>query len=282
MIVPEYWSEAKTRITHNGKQRTIMRFGWSDTSEVKAHENATQRVKDAIDRLQAGEAVRARDHKVAYNGAEGLPIREQIVARHGESVITRNSYGALCLNTPDILFADIDVEAPGLLRSMWLLISGAERDPFVAARERVENFAADNPGWLLRLYRTPKGFRVLVMHDTFDPSNELAFEFMQKLGSDPLYMRMCRNQKCFRARISPKPWRIGVEHIKPRPGIWPVKKEKMNVRRDWIRRYEQQASRFSSCRYEATVGKGRSNRKCEAVRSVHDRYCKADRDLDIA
>lgn len=282
MIVPEYWSEAKTRITHNGKQCTIMRFGWSDSSEVDAHENAKKRVKDAIGRLQAGESVRARDHKVAYNGAEGLPIREEIVARYGESVITRNSYGALCLNTPDVVFADIDVEAPGLLRSMWLLISGAERDPFVAARDRVENFAVDNPSWLLRLYRTPKGFRVLVMHDTFDPSNELAFEFMQKLGSDPLYMRMCRNQKCFRARISPKPWRIGVEHIKPRPGIWPVKKEKMNVRRDWIRRYEQQASGFSSCRYEATVGKGRSNRKCEAVRSVHDRYCKADRDLDIA
>ncbi len=282
MIVPEYWSEAKTRITHDGKQRTIMRFGWSDASEDDAHENAKQRVKEAMDRLRAGESVRALDHKVAYNGAEGLPIREEIVERHGESVITRNSYGALCLNTPDVVFADIDVEAPGFLRSMWLLITGAERNPFVTAREEIEKFAVDNPGWLLRLYRTPKGFRVLVMHDTFDPVDERAFEFMQKLGSDPLYMRMCRNQKCFRARISPKPWRIGVEHIKPRPGIWPVKREKMNVRRDWIRRYEQKASRFSSCRYEATLGEGRSDRKCEAIRSVHDRYCKADRDLEIA
>lgn len=282
MIVPEYWSEAKTRTTYNGKQRTVMRFGWSDTSENDAHKNARRRVEEAIARLQAGESVRARDHKVAYNGAEGLPIREEIVERHGESVITRNSYGALCLNTPDVVFADIDVEAPGLLRSMWLLVSGGERDPFVAARARVEKFVADNPGWLLRLYRTPKGFRVLVMHDTFDPTDEPAFEFMQKLGSDPLYMRMCRNQKCFRARISPKPWRIGVEHIKPRPGIWPVKKEKMNVRRDWIRRYEQQASRYSSCRYEASLGKGRPIRKCEAVQSVHDRYCKVDRGLDIA
>ncbi len=282
MIVPEYWSEAKTRITRDGKQRTIMRFGWSDVSEDDAHENAKQRVREAIDRLRAGESVRALDHKVAYNGAEGLPIREEIVERHGESVITRNSYGALCLNTPDVVFADIDVEAPGFLRSMWLLITGAERNPFVTAREEIEKFAVDNPGWLLRLYRTPKGFRVLVMHDTFDSVDERAFEFMQKLGSDPLYMRMCRNQKCFRARISPKPWRIGVEHIKPRPGIWPVKREKMNVRRDWIRRYEQKATRFSSCRYEATLGEGRSDRKCEAIRSVHDRYCKADRDLEIA
>jgi len=282
MIVPEYWSEAKTRITHDGKQRTIMRFGWSDTSEDDAHENAKQRVKEAIDHLQVGKPVRARDHKVAYNGAEGLPIREEIVERHGEAVITRNSYGALCLNTPDVVFADIDVETPGFLRSMWLLITGAERNPFATAREGVEKFAVDNPGWLLRLYRTPKGFRVLVMHDTFDPTDERAFEFMQKLGSDPLYMRMCRNQKCFRARISPKPWRIGVEHIKPRPGVWPVKQEKMNARRDWIRRYEQKATRFSSCRYEATLGEGRSDRKCEAIRSVHDRYCKADRDLEIA
>ena len=36
-----------------------------------------------------------------------VEVRE-IVSRHGETVITRNSYGALCLNTPNALFADVD------------------------------------------------------------------------------------------------------------------------------------------------------------------------------
>jgi hypothetical protein len=38
-----------------------------------------------------------------YNGAAGVPIREEIVGRHGETVITRNSYGARCLNMPNVL-----------------------------------------------------------------------------------------------------------------------------------------------------------------------------------
>lgn len=43
-------------------------------------------------------------------GTHGVPIREQIVERHDDMIITRNSYGALCLNTPDVLFADMDFE----------------------------------------------------------------------------------------------------------------------------------------------------------------------------
>jgi len=38
-----------------------------------------------------------------------VPIREEIVSRHGDTIITRNSYGARCLNTPNALFADITV-----------------------------------------------------------------------------------------------------------------------------------------------------------------------------
>lgn len=49
MIVPEFWSEAKERISSDGRQRTIKRFGWSDISEEDAHKNAQQRVGEAVD-----------------------------------------------------------------------------------------------------------------------------------------------------------------------------------------------------------------------------------------
>ena len=109
MIVPEFWAEAKERVVIDGKSRTFKRFGWSDVNESDALENAQERVHEAANLARKGESVRLTDHKVAYNGAEGLPIREEIIERHGDSVITRNSYGALCLNTPDVLFADVDV-----------------------------------------------------------------------------------------------------------------------------------------------------------------------------
>mgnify|MGYP003634726108 CR=1 FL=1 len=59
--------------------------------------------------MKRGEMLPFSERKVAYNGADGLPIREEIIDRRGDAVLTRNAYGALCLNTPDILFADVDV-----------------------------------------------------------------------------------------------------------------------------------------------------------------------------
>lgn len=324
MIVPAYWSEAKSTVTVGGQQRTLMRFGWSDKSEADAREHAKRRVAEALERVRAGEQVRQRDHKVPYNGAEGLPIREEIVARHGDAVVTRNSYGALCLNTPDVVFADVDIDprrrvgwplavfavlvlvgfvASRMLGSGWVLVAAVvigalvaagvgrrvadvlstrQQKPLDAARARIEAFAEENPDWLLRLYRTPMGYRVLVMHDTFDPGEEQAFEFMAAIASDPVYVRMCRNQKCFRARVSPKPWRIDVEHIRPRPGVWPVRKERLPARREWVRNYERKAEAFASCRYELTLGRGRSSRRCDDIRRIHDRYCKAESGLAIA
>ena len=324
MIVPEYWAEATERIRVGGRRRTLKRFGWSDLSEHDARENARERVREAAARAQAGESVRNVDHKVAYNGAEGLPIREQIVERHGDSIITRNSYGARCLNTPNVLFADVDVPESGhggaavtvfvavMAAGLWMkfeleawwpvvlafflaanvagpvaaaftkLVGRSRDEPFDTALARIRSYADANRDWLLRVYRTPMGYRVMAMHDTFDPEHEGGFDFMKAVGSDPLYMRMCRNQKCFRARLSPKPWRIGVERLRPRPGVWPIKREHMDRRRQWVEEYERKSSAYASCRFVDTLGSGRASRDCERVRVLHDRYCKAESGLPLA
>lgn len=324
MIVPEYWSEAKERIEVDGHRRTLKRFGWSDTSERDAYENAKERVRDAARRALAGESVRTTDYKVEYGGAVGLPIREEIVERHGEAIITRNTYGALCLNTPDVLFTDIDVPEPShgwltgslffailaigfwgrielaawwplavsfvaaavlsrpLARMIMKVIGALRQDPFETALTRIESFAKVNPSWLLRVYRTPLGYRVLAMHSTFDPTKEETFTFMESVLSDPIYVQLCRSQKCFRARISPKPWRIGIGHIRPQPGIWPIKPEHMERRRRWVNEYERKSAAFASCQYITTLGDGRASSDCERVRVVHDRYCKPDSNLPIA
>lgn len=282
MIVPQFWAEAKAKTHHKGGQLTIKRFGWSDESEADAEANARRRVSEAIGRIQSGEKIRKVDHKVPYNGAEGLPIREEVIDRHDDTIISRNSYGALCLNTPDVLFADVDIKPRGFLSVVLGLFGRASADPFAAAKEVVSAWSQANPNWHLRLYRTPKGYRILVMHDTFDPRSDEALSFMRQIKSDPIYVRMCQNQNCFRARVSPKPWRIGVEHIRPRPGVWPIKPAKMAGRREWVRNYDAAASAFASCRFEETLGSRSVNRQCEKVRRLHDRYCKSDGNLELA
>ncbi len=326
MIVPQYWAEARIKKRINGRPVTIKRFGWSDDSESDAQLSADHRAKEAMSRVESGQTVNRFEPKIPYNGAEGVPIREEVVRRSRDAVITRNSYGALCINTPNVLFADVDFEkepgfayhlftlalltttlfifAPVLVSSvefLWLaglivvlsittlvdlifrlserMSGGAQK----RAIKRIRAFSKSHPMWHLRLYRTPAGYRVLVMDKTFDPNGKEALDFFRALKSDPIYVRMCQNQRCFRARVSPKPWRIGIDtRMKPRPGVWPINPARMPDRVKWVERYERIAANYASCRFEEKLGSGRVDPSAENVRSIHDNYCQADTKLVIA
>ena len=116
MIVPRFWAEGRIQEQVAGKQITVRRYGWSDDSPLAAQVHADQRTREAFDRIASGEKLNRRERKQAYNGADGVPIREEIVERQGDTVITRNSYGARCLNTPDVLFVDIDFDPQNAIR----------------------------------------------------------------------------------------------------------------------------------------------------------------------
>lgn len=322
MIVPKYWAEANTIKTTKGKQYTLKRFGWSDVSEEDAKSHAETRLQEAVTTLETKGDVRRIDHKVAYNGAEGIPIREEVISTHEDMVISRNSYGALCLNTPDVMFVDIDFEDNvklslslsvfsslaclsiilGIYAHSWLIFvvallisafnastiankinqlilntkGGAEKK----ALEEIKTVAEKNPELNLRVYRTPKGLRILVMNTTYEPQSDDALGLMDALNSDIMYIHMCKNQNCFRARLSPKPWRIGLERIKPNPGVWPVKKERLEERNDWVKHYEKISANYSACHFLAHIGSNITTPKAEHIRELHDRLAKVDR-LDL-
>lgn len=325
MNIPRFWAEARAQHRERGKQVTVRRFGWSATSEVEAQANADARAAEALRRILAGETLLRREPKVAYNGAEGVPIREEIVAQHGATVITRNGYGALCLNTPDVLFADVDFELetpPKLggasiivlvLLSAWLgwsadswgtflglsglsLVIGwwlagmahalflqSKGGPELLAIQRVNNFVRTRPEWRVRLYRTPAGLRVLAMHRPFSPGEPEVAEFFQALRTDPVYVTMCQRQQCFRARVTPKPWRIGITaHLKPRRGVWPVRAEAMPARHAWVGAYHEKARAFAACRFLSELGNGGVHEHARQVQHLHDQLCRADSGLPIA
>lgn len=111
MIVPAYWAEARLQARFRGRPVVVRRFGWSDEGPAEAQVHADRRANEALNAILAGQALPRREVRSNY-GVEGVPIREQIVQRDGDVIITRNSYGALCLNSPDVLFADIDHAQP--------------------------------------------------------------------------------------------------------------------------------------------------------------------------
>jgi hypothetical protein len=274
---------------------------------------ADRRADDALQRLVAGEKLLTHEPKVPYNGADGVPIREEIVAEYGNSVVTRNIYGALCLNTPDVLFADIDFQkglssqntgvimivtflvgiavgvhwhsfafglgaiVTGILLGLGvthlayrarLLLRGSEEKQ---AMGRIERFLQTRSNWQVRVYQTPAGLRLLAVHRRFSPNDSEVTGFFEAIGTDRVYVRMCKNQQCFRARLTPKPWRVGIsDHLKPRPGVWPINPERMPDRLAWVERYEKASVGYSACRYVTTLGAGGVDAYVESVQKHHD------------
>lgn len=328
MIVPEYWAEAREQVRRKGRQVTVRRFGWSDESRQAAQAHAEQRTQEALDAILAGrEDVPRRELRSNY-GTHGVPIREQIVERHDDVIVTRNSYGALCLNTPDVLFADMDFELRpsgwvlpfaasvaallvgfvagrvlggavmwGLAAAVVVLVAanrlvllrrrrrfdrdgGAER----RAMARVEAFVSQHPEWHLRLYRTPAGLRVLAMHQAFEPRDEAVGRLFAALRADPLYSTMCQVQHCFRARLTAKPWRIGMgRRIRPPVAAWSPEQAHLPERLAWIADYERKAAGFAACRYIGTLGDdSRIDPKARRVQELHDAMTRAGEPLPLA
>jgi hypothetical protein len=325
MIVPQFWAEGRLQHRQNGRQVTVRRFGWSDTSQLEAQAHADQRTHQALERIIAGATLGRREPKVPYNGADGVPIREEIISRQGEAILTRNAYGALCINTPNVFFADIDFECKPSFRLMlaalttlilcaalmgWVTASKAvfgvllmtavwTASPLAgslhrmslrlrggaqkAARQRVMNFLVKNPAWNVRLYRTPAGLRVMASHRTFAPNDPEVAQCFSALGADPVYVRMCLRQQCFRARVSAKPWRIGIQgHLKPRPGVWPVAPAHLPRRSAWIANYEARAQDFAACTFLEAAGSGMVDKDVAPVQQWHDALSKACSTLPIA
>lgn len=326
MIVPEYWAEAREQALHQGRILTVRRYGWSDEGVAAAQLHARARALEALGAILSGAALPRRELRTNY-GIAGVPIREQIVARHGDVVITRNSYGALCLNTPDVLFADVDLAArpsgramslaslgvvaaigfaAGLLAWHWAagvalaLLAVWSANRFMLHRQQsafdreggaearalalVEAFVADHPDWHLRLYRTPAGLRVLAMQQTFQPHDEAVGALFSALRADHLYTVMCKVQHCFRARLTPKPWRIGIStRIRPPVAAWSAEQATLPERVAWISAYEDRSDGYVACRYLRSLGDTtRIDPKAEHVRGLHDAMAGAGSDLPLA
>lgn len=328
MIVPRHWAESRVQTRARGRQVTVRRFGWSNDSLEDAERMAEERAREALRAIERGEELPRREQKVPYNGAEGLPIREEIVSEHGSVVVTRNAYGARCLNTPDVCIADVDhawqprsstsiglslvggalavLLARVVVDASWVvgLVSGvvgaglaesvAARvravrvkkagGPLAVALARLRAFVDEHPTWHVRAYETPAGLRLLVMHATKDPLSDDVARFFEAMHVDRQYVFMCTRQRCFRARLTAKPWRIGIDaHMKPRPGVWPVREERRAERAAWIEAYEETAKGYAAASFiEAFGATGLVDEACERVRALHDEACRAMDDRELA
>lgn len=283
MRIPRYWSKKTIEIHSHPNIKSDIKeiscWGYSKKDMEEAKKMAEEKAMKAAERLSQG---RMPD-RYLYSDR---PMREEIIEEKkipedGISyIITRNSYGALVLNSAGIMFIDIDQTETGFLEKLLSMVGLGSSEPHSKILSRINSWLNERPTWGMRLYETFKGYRIIVTHDIFDPNDKETLSGLMKLGADDLYIKLCTVQECFRARLSPKPWRIGMAIP---PGKYPREKDDdINFFSSWLKEYDKLSAGFSVCSFIGQYGVKYLNKEAEQIVSIHDRLCKVESDLPLA
>jgi hypothetical protein len=258
---PRFWARHVDVVAdRHGQEFRLQTWGWSDASEAEAASRAADRIRELMARGGPG----AAESDWYYPAG---PLREQLIEALGDpayptAIVTRNRYGVEVLNTDAVVIADIDLPEPPRAGVLSRLFSrGTRPDPADDARVRIGRFASAHPDLGVHSYRTRAGFRVFVTGSGLAPGDERATALLEELGSDPLYVTLCRAQASFRARLTPKPWRVGHRALAVR---WPEEDAA------WVRDYEARCAGYAVCAHEMSSGPAPTPAEQEIL-ARHDR-----------
>ncbi len=278
MRFPQYWASAQTEILVDDRRFAIDIWRSSDDSQAAA----------VLAAREAAEAMRGRSPRAERPGCYGYgdhPLREEVLTRIQDergrevAVISRNKMGCRVLNTHHALFVDIDYPThhPSLLEQLkikvdhWLghpILPTLRNADEAVALERVMHLVRRHPDWQFRAYQTYGGMRVLLGHALFEPTDVTTLQIMDELAVDPLYRQLCIRQRCFRARLSPKPWRCGSPLA---PGAFP--RQSPNQHEDfakWLGQYQRRSAHRAVCRLIGIYGAGTVHPQLQAIVQLHD------------
>lgn len=272
MHFPKFWVLAR--------KGGVSAWGWSDLSLSAAQADGDTRVVRIAAWLEDGHKTQRGPY-----GYPDRPMREPVLHEFADSagraraVVTRNSYGCLILNTAEALFVDVDEKPAGLVQALAGLF-GKRKTFEDTVIERMESWIAVHQGWGWRAYRTKAGIRLLATHRPIAPTDPLCREVFREFQADRLYQKLCVNQKCFRARLTPKPWRCGFE--KPQES-WPFGEKEAEARfTRWEQEYRGKAGAFASCRLLGQFGAPIPCPEIAELLAFHDQATGADSERPLA
>lgn len=287
MKIYRHWAKASQEISIDDHPWTVERYGASNESPAAAQVDAQQRAKRTAEIFLRGEFPNS------YLYAD-RPLREEIIQTFGnedepDAVITRNAYGCLVLNTARVFFADVDDPAKkqgsNPLKPLVKLLGGWFGASNVAedildegsnsVPKRMEKLVAASPGLGLRVYRTAAGYRCLVTSREYQPLADDTQQLLSDMGSDPLYVKLCQLQECFRARLTPKFWRCGAD-CPPARFPWSDSTVEQSMR-EWEANYQEQSAGYATCELVDEFGYREVLPQIAAFVKLHDQLsCKQD------
>jgi len=266
MKLYRYWQVERAKVRVNGDEFELTCYGGSDFSDADAGAKAREKI-EKVRRKIAGDAHAFDEYEVA--------IREETLrVIHEKAVITRTRYGAQVLNVEDLMIMDVD-RPPFAFADLFRRRETARDKARIL--ELVRKVARTEPwqGWGLRVYETFRGIRLIVLGRSFDPTGDETETLMRSFHTDGLYVRLCRKQACFRARLTPKPGRMKLKAYKVR---FPRDEAEDREFKAWLKEYEYASREYSVCKLVEQIGPGEPP---EAVR-VHDQVSGVDLGLKLA
>lgn len=291
MRIAKYWAQVEhTLIDKAGKPLTVRLYGWSDRSQSDAE--ACARARGAkVSKLPSGGVSNA------WYLYDDRPLREMVLEEHSTKesrvVITRSRVGTKVLNTDKVGFIDIDVyhdNHPTLgsaKRHGFFAKLFGKKDPMLEKEEQLRKWFSEHSRIGMRLYRTPNGFRGIFTHALLEPAAGDTQSLLSELGADPLYIRLCKGQECFRARLTAKPWRINGRMLS---SAYPYtmftderQREECRANDEKMARLiDREAEDYAACRFVEQLGSSWVASEPGRVAELHDRLSGALTDKALA
>lgn len=173
--------------------------------------------------------------------------------------------------------ADGNREAAGLPDELGGPGSGERGRVHAELLTSIRDFGARHPALGVRAYRTRHGFRLLVSGADAPPASERARTLMAEVRSDPLYMLLCRVHDTYRARLTPKPWRVEIDRFESLG----TRTASAPEHQDWVRRYRDASAQVAVCRLLEVTGPAPSAEE-QRIIDLHDRATRPESGLPLA
>ena len=255
MRIPQYWARETRELPQGGVMRLHAVSDVSmDDARRRLEERAALRLSFAAGQVPVAElraGLRALDgHEESAEGYTA-DICEPIVQKMDEhNIVTRNRYGALVLNSTELCFADVDHVSGGFFNTLARLFGGGRSEETILT-ERVQALCAADDSLGVRVYRTAAGFRLVLAGQGIALGSPRLESLFRTLEVDPLYSKLCAKQGCFRARLTPKPSRIGHKGA-PRCAD---SASAAAALADWAPAYESACKPYAVCRLVECFGR---------------------------
>jgi len=262
----KYWVKVTGELNVGNEKQVSTAIGGSNISEEAA-------AKDAEDKLR--KAQQKIDGQLTSNDDYEADIVEEIVhIIDKDNVVTRNRYGALVLNSKHIMFLDIDEYSRSLYDSLFNRSLKTKELMLKRIQKLVKKKRYSGMGF--RAYETARGFRVMVLNVDFAARSKISKKMMSDFDTDWMYRWMCEKQNCYRARLTPKPYRIRQKGIKV---LYPERDDaEESALNKWVEEYEAKSKQFATCRLRLVSGDQAYSRVVE----YHDEMTKCRSEYKLA